>query len=273
MKNLKQALSNGEILWGAIILSSSPVNIEISGYLGYDFAFIDSEHASVSPYGMEMENLIRAADAANITPVVRVIENNLSQIRKPLDFGAKGIIAPLINTKEDAKRLVDSCLYPPDGNRGACPGARATKYGAMEWFEYMEKANRELFIGPIIERLQGIENLEEILSVKGISAIFLGPFDLAIELGIRPKKGEEGRGTLSVLRDPVMDKHMDYLISTCKKHKVPAGTAAWDVDSAMEMVDRGCQIVCISTDNNMFAETAKKYIESVREGLKKINKR
>jgi 4-hydroxy-2-oxoheptanedioate aldolase len=222
---------------------------------------------------MEMENLIRAADAANITPVVRVIESNLSQIRKPLDFGAKGIIAPMINTKGDAKRLVDSCLYPPDGNRGACPGARATKYGAMEWFEYMEKANRELFIGPIIERLQGIENLEEILSVKGISAIFFGPFDLAVELGIRPKKGEEGRGTLSVLRDPVMDKHMDYLISTCKKHKVPAGTAAWDVDSAMEMVDRGCQIVCISTDNNMFAETAKKYIESVREGLKKINKR
>jgi len=86
MKNLKRALSNGEIMWGVIILSSSPVNIGISGYLGYDFAFIDSEHAAASPYGMEMENLIGAADAADITPVVRVIENNLSQIRKPLDF-------------------------------------------------------------------------------------------------------------------------------------------------------------------------------------------
>jgi 2-keto-3-deoxy-L-rhamnonate aldolase RhmA len=273
VKNLKQALSNGEILWGTIIMSSSPVNVEISAYLGYDFAFIDSEHASASPYGIEMENLIRAADAGNIAAVIRVIENNLSQIRKPLDFGAKGIIAPLINTKKEARRLVDACLYPPDGNRGAGPGARATKYGTMEWFEYMEKANRELFIGAIIERLEGIKNLEEILSVKGISAIFLGPFDLAIELGIKPKNGEERRGVLSVLRDPMMDKHMDYIISTCGKYRVPVGTVAWDVDSAMEMVERGCQIVCISTDTNMFAETAKKYIESVREGLKKINKR
>ena len=270
MKNLKEALSKGEVLWGEIILSASPVNIEISGYLGYDFAFIDCEHASASPYGIEMENLIRAAEAANIVPLVRVIENNLSQIRKPLDFGAKGIIAPLISTKADAARLVDSCLYPPDGNRGACPGARATKYGAMEWFEYMEKANRELFIGPIIERLRGIENLEEILSVKGISAIFFGPFDLAIELGIKPQKEKEGGGTVSVLRNPVMDRHLEYLISTCKKYGVPVGTVAWDVDSAMEMVKRGSQIVSISTDNNMFAETAKMYIDSVREGLKKI---
>ena len=76
---------------------------------------------------------------------------------------------------------------------------------------WMEKANRELFIGAIIERVQGIENLEEILSVKGISAIFLGPFELAIELGIKPPRKKEGRGTLSVLRDAVMDRHMEYL--------------------------------------------------------------
>jgi 2-keto-3-deoxy-L-rhamnonate aldolase RhmA len=272
VKNLKEALSKGEVLWGEIILSASPVNIEISGYLGYDFAFIDCEHAAVSPYGIEMENLIRAAEAANIAPLVRVIENNMSQIRIPLDFGAKGIIAPLISTKADAERLVESCLYPPEGNRGACPGARATKYGAMEWFEYMDKANRELFIGAIIERLRGIENLEDILSVKGISAIFFGPFDLAIELGIKPRREEGDGGTVSVLRDPVMDKHMEYLISTCKKHNVPVGTVAWDVDSAMEMVEMGCQIVSISTDNNMFAETAKKYIDSVREGLRKIKR-
>lgn len=273
MKNLKQALGNGEVLWGSIIVSSSPINVEISGYLGYDFALIDSEHASAGPHGIEMETLIRAADAGNITPVVRVIENNLSQIRKVLDFGAKGIIAPFINTKEDAKKLVDACFYPPEGNRGGAPVVRATKYGVMGWFDYMEMSNRELIVMPIIERMKGVENLEEILSVKGINSILFGPFDLAIELGIRPRGGIAVSETVRMLTDPVIYKHMDYVISTCKKFKVPVANIAWSVESALEMVRRGIQIIAFTGDNNMFVEIAKKYIDDARAGMKNIKKK
>ncbi len=272
MKDLRDSLTNGEILLGSFIMSGSPVNIELSGYLGYDFVVIDCEHGSVSPYGMEMENLIRASYAANISPLVRVIENNMSQIRKALDFGAKGIVVPFINTKEDAKRLVDACLFPSEGNRGRCPIVRAARFGVTGWSDFVERSNEDLIIMPIIEKMEGVENLEEILSVKGINSILFGPFDLAVELGIKPKVGAAGSETLTMVSDPVINKHMEYIISTCKKRNVPLANVAWSIESAIEMVEMGCQIIAF-TDTSLFVEIAKKYIDSVRSKLKRAEKK
>src|SRR3972149_2128723 len=269
MKNLKEAAKRGEPLLGTIIVSSSPVNIEISGYLGYDFVLIDSEHAPVSPLGSEMQNLIRAAYAADITPIVRIINNDRSQIRKVLDFGAKGIVCPFMNTKEDAIKFASECLFPPEGNRGGAPVVRATKYGAVSWSEYVKRANEETIIMGIIERKQALDNMEEICSVKGLNAILCGPFDLAMELGIRPRGEQAVSETLQMLTDPQILKHMDTMISTAKRHRLIVGNIAWSVESSIDMLRRGCNFVALTGDNNMFIEIAKKYKEDIKKGLSK----
>lgn len=271
MKNLRKALEQGEVLWGTIIVSSSPINVEISGYVGYDFVFIDSEHATTGPYGADMEHLIRAAYAADIVPICRVVKNDPAQIKKCLDFGAKGIIAPSINNKEDARQLVDACLFPPKGNRGGCPVVRATKYGAMGWFDYMDQSNEETIIMPIIERMEGIENLVDITSVEGINAVLFGPFDLAIELGIRPAGGDALNETVRMLTDPRIYEHMEYVIKTCNQRDIPVANVAWSVDSGLEMIEKGCRIIGFTGDNNMFYEIAKQYLDRAREGLSSID--
>jgi 4-hydroxy-2-oxoheptanedioate aldolase len=268
VKNLIEAAKRGEPLVGTVIVSSSPANVEISGYLGYDFVFIDTEHAPVSPVGTELENLIRAAYAADITPVVRVVNNERSQIRKVLDFGAKGIICPFMNTKEDAQRFVSECLFPPEGNRGGAPVVRATKYGAISWSEYVKKANEETVICGIIERKQALQNMDEICSVKGLNAILCGPFDLAMELNIRPKGELAVSETLQMLTDPTVLKHVDTMIATAKRHRLVVGNIAWSAENAVDMLRRGCNFVAITGDNNMFIEIAKRYRDDIRRLLK-----
>lgn len=269
MKDLIEAARKGEKLLGTIIVSSSPVNVEISGYLGYDFVLIDSEHATASPFGEEMENLIRAAYAADITPIVRIIKNDRAQIRKVLDFGAKGIVSPFMNTVEDAKSFVSECLFPPEGNRGGAPVVRATKYGAVSWSEYVKRANEETIIMGIIERKQGLENMDQICSVKGLNSILCGPFDLAMELGIRPKGEQAVSETLQMLTDPQILRHMDTMINTARRHGLIVGNISWGVESSIDMFKRGCHFVALTGDNNMFIEIAKKYKVDITNGLGK----
>ncbi len=267
MKHIKESLSRGEVLWGTIVVSSSPVNVEISGYLGYDFTFIDAEHSPTSPYGRDMENLIRAAYAADITPFCRVSCNDVAQIKKLLDFGAKGIIAPFINNKKDAESLVEACLFPPAGDRGGCPGVRAQRYGTENWFDFMKRSNEELIIMPVLERIAAIENIEEILSVRGINTVLFGPFDLAIELGIRPKGTDVMSDTIAMLTSPEIVRHLEYVIKTCQRYGVIVANIAWDVASGLEMVKKGCQIIAFPTDNNLYYQIAKKFLEDARAGI------
>jgi 4-hydroxy-2-oxoheptanedioate aldolase len=267
MKHIKEALSRGDVLWGTIIVSSSPINVEISGYLGYDFTFIDAEHSPTSPYGRDMEHLIRAAYAADVTPFCRVSRNDVAQIKKLLDFGAKGIIAPFINNKKDAEYLVESCLFPPAGNRGGCPGVRAQRYGVENWFDFMKRSNEELIIMPVLERMEAIENLEEILSVPGINTVLFGPFDLAVELGIRPKGTDVMSDTIAMLTSPEIVRHLEYVIKACQRRGVFVANIAWDVASGLEMVKKGCQIIGFPTDNNLYYQITKKFLEEARGGV------
>lgn len=268
MKDVKKALKNGEVLFGTIICSGNPANIEISGYLGYDFVFIDSEHATPSPYGREMEELIRAAYAADITPIVRTISNDVSQVRKALDFGAKGIIAPFINTKEDAQRLVRACFFPPEGDRGACPAIRPTKYGAMSWFDFVKQSNEETFICAILERLQGVRNVAEICSVKGVSAVWCGFFDLAMELGIRPKGDNAISETAGMLTDPTIERYTDDVIRAATEKGVYVANFIADPRSALDLAKRGCRLIASPPDTNMFTAIAKSFLEESRAVLK-----
>ena len=157
--------------------------VEIMADAGFDWLCIDLEHSVIDYF--EAEQLIATMEAKGCIPYVRVGENNPLIIKRMLDAGAVGIIVPAVNSKEDAIRAVKSVKYPPLGNRGVGL-ARAQNYG-FGFDEYVEKINSRTIVIVQIEHIDAINNLEEILSTKGVDGSIIGPYDLSGSMG---KPGE-----------------------------------------------------------------------------------
>ena len=176
--NLKKGICSA----GTFSKCSDPAIIECIGLAGFDFVVIDLEHG---PNSFETaQNLVRAAVIHNLTPVIRVGENNESMISKALDIGAQGIQVPQINKKEDALHVVNAARFSPAGNRGVCRYVRAAGYSSQNKNEYFEMSNKQNLVIIHIEGKRGIDNFEEIAGVDGIDIMFLGPYDLSQSLGV-----------------------------------------------------------------------------------------
>ena len=129
-------LKNGKVSIGMELYTGSASLVEILGYTGFDFYMLDMEHAPVSIENMR--HLIRAADAANLSTIVRVAENDYSLIARGVEEGAQGIIVPHVSSAEDARKAIDSMRYPPEGKKGSCSSIRAASYSTSGWDNYLE---------------------------------------------------------------------------------------------------------------------------------------
>ena len=181
---VRQALLRGETASGIVAQINCPEIIEIAGAAGFDFVYIDCEHGSFYLEGATA--MIRAAEAAGITPLVRVPNHDSSFIGRILDAGAMGVVVPNVSCKGDAEAAVAAARYK-DGNnggrRGACPGTRASWHQATDWPAFMRWSNQNVMVWPLIETPEACENFDDIAGVAGIDAVMLGPFDLAHALG------------------------------------------------------------------------------------------
>jgi 4-hydroxy-2-oxoheptanedioate aldolase len=248
---LKEALASGKIVFGPFLKLVDPAVVEIMGFAGFDFVIIDQEHGPIS---MEStQNMIRAAESVNITPIIRVAKNDESLILRTLDIGAQGVEIPQINRKEDAVKAVNSVKFSPQGFRGVCKYVRAANYSSMDRFKYFESANKQTMIIIHIEGIQGINNLDEILSVSGIDVIFIGPYDLSQSLGI------PGR-----IDDPLVEEKMQEVVFKCKKQNIATGTFADDVQSAKKWVSLGVQYISFSVDVGILYKTGKNIINKLK---------
>ena len=160
---------------------------------------------------------------------MRVPWNEPGIIGKCLDGGAWGIICPMVNNAAEAKALADACLYPPLGKRSNGP-IRAAMYG--EASSYQTIANSEVLIIPMIETQQGIDNIDEILSVPGISGIYIGPSDMGLSLGMIPILDRE---------EPIILDIYKKLLASCKKHGKFAGLHNGTAAYAARMMQMGFQ--------------------------------
>jgi len=185
---LKARLLAGKPSSGHFISVPSPAVVEFIGLLGFDFVIIDCEHG-IAGYETA-ENMIRAAELANATPMVRIGLNMQQHIQRFLDAGAQGVQIPLVNTGAQARSVVDAVKYPPQGKRGLA-GTRATGYGQAHGSlgEYVEVANRETLVCVQIETEEAIENADDIVATEGVDIVFLGPNDLSQVFGLH------GQGT------------------------------------------------------------------------------
>jgi 4-hydroxy-2-oxoheptanedioate aldolase len=189
---LPSLLKGDRPIAGVFVGFPSPALVEMCGYAGFDFVIIDNEHG---PASIETtEHLIRAARCAGTMPVVRCSEDELPRV---LDAGASGVQVPSVNTAEQARRIVERCKYPPMGKRSAAFTTRAGGYSFHGGPEQAARANEGVAIIPMLETIEAVQNLDAILDVKGIDAIFIGLSDLALSMGL------PGGNTKSEVQDVV----------------------------------------------------------------------
>lgn len=203
------AWTAGRPAYGVHCVSADLAFYEIAGLVGYDFVWIDTEHAAIT-LPMVLSG-ISAAQAKGCSAIVRIAKNDPVLAKPILEMGADGIIFPMVNSAEDAEKAVKACLYPPEGCRGFGP-LRANDYGGIPAQQYREEANRDLLKIIQIEHVDAVKALDEILEVKGIDLVVCGPMDLSASAN-----------KLGMMKDPEVKELMDTIIRKCKAAKVPFG--------------------------------------------------
>ena len=179
MNHVKDLLKSGATAIGTTASVNSEVRFLADS--GFDFLLFDTQHSPVEI--KELASPLSAMRGRKAIPIVRVGDNRPDQICFALDLGAKGIIVPMVNTKEEAVDMVKWCKYPFEGDRSSA-GVRG-EWGEFESYrEYMDAVNQQLLIIPMIETVEAMDNLDDILSVPGIDVLLVGPSDLSINLDV-----------------------------------------------------------------------------------------
>lgn len=179
---LKKKLKNKQEVIGTWSSLSSSNVIDVLGRTSLDFVVIDMEHGAMS--NETVENMVRAAEANSISPIIRVSDNDEQIILKALETDVQSILVPHISSADEAKRVVKYSKYFPEGERGLSPYTRVHNFSHENLDKSLAITNEEMFVGILVEGVTGISNLEEISQVKGIDLIYLGLFDICQSVGL-----------------------------------------------------------------------------------------
>lgn len=175
---LPDMLRSGRRLRGLFNSIPSPAIVEMCGYAGFDFVIIDNEHGSAT---LETtENMLRAARASGIVPVVRCLRHDISRV---LDMGASAVQIPMVGSAEEARDLVQQVRYPRGGRRGSAFSPRAAGYGAFPGVPHVRRSDAGIALVVMIETPEAVAQAAEIAAVEGVDAVFVGPNDLSHAMG------------------------------------------------------------------------------------------
>jgi 4-hydroxy-2-oxoheptanedioate aldolase len=250
--NLKQTLNSGNVAIGTFLKLTDPAIVEIVSLAGFDFVIIDMEHGPISIE--TAQNLVRAAEVRGITPIIRVAENNPGLILRALDTGAQGVQVPHVSKKSDAQKAVEAAKFHPAGDRGICRFVRAADYSSMDRFKYFERSNHETTIVVHIEGIEGMNNLPEILTVKYLDIIFLGPYDLSQSCGV----------TGQVNHPKVLEK-MHHAVRISQKGNKVVGTFFDNIEDARKWIKAGVRYISFSVDVGIFFKTCSDIVKDLRK--------
>tara|TARA_B100000809_G_scaffold260182_1_gene306618 strand:+ start:1388 stop:2152 length:765 start_codon:yes stop_codon:yes gene_type:complete len=243
----KSRLASGEKLLGSMITLPCPAAAEILVELGYQWLFIDGEHGPLETG--EVLSILQAV-GDQVPCIVRVPAAAEVPIKKMLDLGAAGIIAPQVNTAQQAADVVAWSLYAPQGRRGVGL-ARAHGYG-LKFQEYVESANQEVTVIVQAEHAEAVDNIEQIVQVPGIDAVLLGPYDLAASLG---KMGQ--------VDDPEVTGAIDRITTACQAAGMPLGIFGVTADAIRPYAEKGYNLLVAGTDTIFLASAARQMFEDL----------
>lgn len=236
---LKEKLADGSVargVWG--MLPSPEAYRLLSRVSGLDWVVVDMEHGPIDATVMN-RMVATMLDAGGPLPIVRVPVATTSYIKQALDAGALGIVCPMVNSQEQAQRVVADCNLPPVGVRSfGSPWSPLALNVAAD--EYIKRINREILVIVQIESKEALQNLDGILSVPGIDVAFVGPFDLSISLGVdQPGPGSQDKKLVDALA---------AVLEASRRHGVASGVYCADGQGAHARIQQGFKFVNVAND-------------------------
>ena len=222
---------------------------EVMAHQGWDSLTIDLQHGVVDYQAMV--SMLQAISTTPTVPVVRVPWLEPGIIMKALDAGAYAVICPMVNTREEAQKLVAYSHYAPRGTRSFGP-VRALYYGGAD---YPEKANDTIVTFAMIETAQALDNLDSILSVEGLDAIYIGPSDLSLALGCKPQFDDV---------EPKVAQAIAHILARAQAHGVKAGIHNGRPDVALARIAKGFAFATVSADARILAAGSQQILSAMR---------
>lgn len=245
--DFRQRLRRGDLLLGCMITLDSPAIVETLCQLGFDWLFIETEHAPLLPDAVQ--HIIQIA--ADTPCLVRVSRGDEISIKRALDAGAAGIIVPQVNSAAHARLIVSYAKYPPDGSRGIGL-SRASGYG-LRFEEYLAHANETTAVVVQAEHIDAVEQIESIAAVPGIDAVFIGPYDLSASLNRTGK-----------LNDRAVLAAIDRVRDVCLARDLRLGFYGSAPALVAPRAAEGYTLLCCGADISIFAAGARQLLDALR---------
>ncbi len=250
---IKRALAAGEASVGTCLSAGDIFLTRLLARVGFSWLTVDIEH---SPYDWShAATLFGVIADAGCVPLARVPKGSHDNIKRALDAGAMGIIVPMVNTVEQARTAIAAAKYPPIGNRSIGGGLHMLNFDATAG-DYFANANDEILVILQTESPEGIENADEIYSLPGIDAIFVGPNDLRFQM--RGLTGEEPT-------DSEFEAMLTRVLLAGKRAGVPVGLHTSSPEAAKQRIAEGWQLIGVGSDVKMLVDKAQEWV--VKTGL------
>lgn len=251
---VKEKIRKGKPCVGLISNLACASLTEIFGIAGFDFIIFDMEHSTISEE--TLEGLVRAAKLKGLVPMVRVRDNDVRKIMGVLDAGCLGVMIPEVESKEEAQQAVENTKYRPLGKRGVNWKTIAGEWGSVDPAEYLKAANDQIMTLIQIETAKGLENVEEIVKVKGIDVLIIGPSDLSASMGYpgNPKH-------------PEVTKAIDRIIQTAKRAGIVLGRDGSSNKEAMVEAQKNGALLFTSNAAAFILENSKQIVKGMKDTL------
>lgn len=246
--NFRTRLKHGDLLIGTMVTLSNPSIAEVLINAGFDWLFVDLEH---SPMDVKDAQAIQQAVGDRAACILRLPLNDEIWIKKSLDTGAAGIMLPQVNTMADAQRAVRLSKYPPQGSR-SIGTARANAYGS-ELQSYAGRANLETIVVTQVETIEAVRNVEGILSVEGLDAVLVGPYDLSASMGL-----------IGQVEHADVQAAIAQVRQACQAHAIPIGIFTASAISAKAYAAQGFSLIAISTDLLLLDQASRPVVDAFK---------
>ena len=246
---IKQMWRDGKWVTLGWLSISHGFTAEVMARQGFDALCVDLQHGTSEL--KDVLPMLQAISQTDTVPFVRVAWNDPAAIMRALDLGAYGIIVPLVNTAEEAAMAVAACRYPPVGIRSSGP-IRGLHYGGAD---YLAKADDEIIVMAMVETKEGIANLDAICATPGLDAVYIGPSDLSLALGLAPRGDNP---------DPLHLETCDKIREAAHRHGIKAVMHCASAEFAAGAVKRGFDMVMLTSDLNCMVAGARLQLEPLK---------
>jgi 4-hydroxy-2-oxoheptanedioate aldolase len=237
MKWIRERVLSGEWLGGTFLNLGSSLTAEIAGKAGFDWLLFDIEHGMGDR--QELLTQLQAVEGTPAAPLVRIAWNDPVRFKRVLDLGVSGVMVPMVNSADEARRAASAMRFPPEGVRGVARMNRACDFGPS-FNDYFKNANSRLLTVVQIETNAAIESLDEIAAVDGVDVLFVGPLDLSVSLGV-PDQFDH----------PVEQEAVAKVVEACRGAGKAAGILVANEEQLKQVKALGFTFVAIGSDGGL----------------------